>query len=132
MNQIKAVRGSMLKDLLRAEWGPLQAALYVALCMITIRIIYRFGEFSSGITKENALTKYEVYFYLLEATPMMFAIFIFNLFHAGRFVKDDMPGIWSFCCGRMRNRGRKRHTKAYEGDSYNLDRHKLVEGYNAL
>lgn len=132
MNQVKTVRGSMLKDLLRAEWGPLQAALYVALCMITVRIIYRFGEFSSGITKGNALTKFEVYFYLLEATPMMLAILIFNIFHPGRFVKEDTPGIWSICRGKIRNRGGKSHMKAYDGDAYDLDRHKLVEGYNAL
>ncbi|KAL6787373.1 RTA1 like domain-containing protein [Trichoderma sp. SZMC 28012] len=132
MDQVRAVRGSMLKDLLRAEWGPLQAALYVALCMITVRIIYRLSEFSSGITKGNALTKYEAYFYLLEATPMMFAILVFNLFHPGRFIREDMPGIWSVICGKIRNRKGKTYMEGYDGDAYDLDRHKLVEGCNAL
>ncbi|KAJ4858028.1 RTA1 like protein domain-containing protein [Trichoderma breve] len=117
---------------MRFQWQMDQAALYVALCMITVRIIYRFSEFSSGITKGNALTKYEAYFYLLEATPMMFAILVFNLLHPGRFVRENMQGIWSVFCGKIRNRRGKTTVEGYDGDAYDLDRHKLVEGCNAL
>jgi hypothetical protein len=40
-------------------------------------------EFSSGNTSSNPLPFHEAYFYALEAVPMLFAIFVFNITHPG-------------------------------------------------
>ncbi|KAJ7600614.1 RTA1 like protein-domain-containing protein [Mycena floridula] len=66
------------------EWKPLLRVLLVTLALITIRIIYRFTEFSMGV--ESKLTDNEIYFYALEATPMVLAVALFNAFHPGQFL----------------------------------------------
>ncbi|KAI1874995.1 hypothetical protein JX265_003679 [Neoarthrinium moseri] len=74
----------------------LLVALYVSLGMITVRIIYRFVEFSSG-SVDNDLTAQEAYFYALEAAPMVIAIGVFGAHHPGSVIDGpgaDMPGIW--------------------------------------
>jgi hypothetical protein len=72
-------------------------ALYASLGLITIRIIYRLVEFSSG-SVDNALTAQESYFYVLEATPMIFAIMAYNIVHPGPIIHgpgSEMPGLWA-------------------------------------
>jgi hypothetical protein len=69
--------------------------LYFSLAMITIRIIYRFVEFSSGST-DNYLTRHEAYFYVLEAAPMVLAIAMFNIIHPAATINgpgSEMPGL---------------------------------------
>ncbi|KAI0126217.1 RTA1 domain-containing protein [Xylariales sp. AK1849] len=72
-------------------------ALYFSLAMITVRIIYRLVEFSSGST-DNSLTRQESYFYVLEAAPMVFAIAVFNVLHPAAVINgsgSEMPGLLS-------------------------------------
>lgn len=96
--QMTALGGSSpwYTHLARAEWGPLMCTLYLALLMISIRIIYRLIEFSGGLGQNNALTTHEAYFYVLEAAPMLIALAAFNIIHPGRIITgpgSEMPGI---------------------------------------
>ncbi|KAK2037404.1 RTA1 domain-containing protein [Colletotrichum somersetense] len=77
-------------------WKPLMWALYFSLSMITIRIIYRLVEFSSGHGVDNVLITHESYFYVLEALPMFLAIAVFNAVHPAATINgagSDMPGL---------------------------------------
>ncbi|KDQ51945.1 hypothetical protein JAAARDRAFT_50447 [Jaapia argillacea MUCL 33604] len=93
---IRFHKKAMATDLLLGrskDWGALLGVLYTTLILITwsntlttllnkIRIIYRLVEFSSGVV--NTLTTHEVFFYCLEAVPMFFAIFLYNIWHPGQ------------------------------------------------
>jgi hypothetical protein len=48
--------------------------------------VYRVVELSQGF--DGYLASHEVYFYVLEAVPMMSPFILFNLFHPGRVVKE--------------------------------------------
>lgn len=79
-------------------------ALYFSLTMITVRIIYRLVEFSSGST-DNSLTRQESYFYVLEATPMVLAIFVFNAIHPAAVINgpgSEMPKFFAIARARVR------------------------------
>lgn len=91
----------------RAKWFPLLCALYAALAMITVRIVYRLIEFSGGIEQGNALTTEEIFFYVLEAAPMLAALSSFVLFHPGRFMNgpgSEMPGFFTLLKNKLRRR----------------------------
>ncbi|KKZ65264.1 hypothetical protein EMCG_08871 [[Emmonsia] crescens] len=62
-------------------WRRLLYSLYAALILITIRIIYRLVEYSSGL--ETGLATSEAAFYCLEAVPMFFGLAVFNVVHPG-------------------------------------------------
>lgn len=62
-------------------WRRLLYCLYAALVLITIRIIYRLVEYSSGL--ETGLATSEAAFYCLEAVPMFFGLAVFNVAHPG-------------------------------------------------
>ena len=92
------------------SWKPLIYTLYGALILISIRIIFRLVEFSSGIY--GPIPTHESYFYGLEATPMFLALFSLAVIHPGRYLRG--PGSefakpivtkgarrW-WCCGRRR------------------------------
>ncbi|KAH8659858.1 RTA1 like protein-domain-containing protein [Xylariales sp. PMI_506] len=82
--------GSRLRGVL-----PLLFVLCASLAMISTRIIYRLVEFSSG-SVDNPITSREIYFYLLEATPMVLAILVFNVVHPGKTIDgpgSEMPGL---------------------------------------
>ncbi|KAK1486133.1 RTA1 domain-containing protein [Colletotrichum abscissum] len=66
------------------SWKPLLWALYFSLGMISVRIIYRLIEFSSGHGIDNVLITHEAYFYVLEALPMLLAIAVFNVYYSAR------------------------------------------------
>ncbi|KAL1953953.1 hypothetical protein VTO42DRAFT_1999 [Malbranchea cinnamomea] len=76
MNQIDAVQPSLL------PWRSLLYTVYAGLFLITLRIIYRLIEYSQGT--ESAIAKAEAAFYILDATPMVIAMLLFNIFHPGR------------------------------------------------
>ncbi|KAF6803097.1 RTA1 domain-containing protein [Colletotrichum sojae] len=83
---------------IRGGWKPLMWALYFSLGMITVRIIFRLVEFSSGHGVDNTLITREAYFYVLEAVPMVFAIAVFNAVHPGAIMKgpgSEMPGLFA-------------------------------------
>ncbi|KAJ0287442.1 hypothetical protein CBS470a_005406 [Colletotrichum nupharicola] len=94
------------RDMRRAEklhngregWRPLVWALYFSLGSITVRIVYRLVEFSSGNGVDNQLITREGYFYALEAVPMVLAIGVFNVVHPGARMDGpgaEMPGLFA-------------------------------------
>ncbi|KAI1373191.1 RTA1 like protein-domain-containing protein [Hypoxylon crocopeplum] len=92
----------------RSGWRPLLFTLYASLLCITVRIIFRLVEFSSGSTGvSNPLLTNESYFYVLEAMPMLLAILTFNIVHPGLTLvgpESEMPGFFSTCIGLFRKR----------------------------
>lgn len=95
-----------------SSWRTLMYALYFALAMVTIRIVYRFVEMSSGTTV-NSLTTSETYLYVLEAAPMVLALLAFAVVYPGRVLESDgvggkMPSLFGMmwrrvaCCGKDR------------------------------
>ncbi|KAJ7748794.1 RTA1 like protein-domain-containing protein [Mycena maculata] len=64
------------------EWKRPLYAMYASLGFITIRIVFRLIEFSSGIY--SPLTMHEAPFYCLEATPMFLALLLWNVYHPGQ------------------------------------------------
>ncbi|KAJ7148650.1 RTA1 like protein-domain-containing protein [Mycena crocata] len=64
------------------EWKRPLYIMYASLILITVRIIFRLIEFSSGVF--SSLTMHEWPFYVLEATPMFLAFFLWNLSHPGQ------------------------------------------------
>lgn len=66
-------------------------ALYVALGLITVRIVFRFVEFSAGPGDDNPVPHKEDYFYALEA------MLVFVVLHPGKVLVGpdaDMPGVF--------------------------------------
>ncbi|KAF8180780.1 RTA1 like protein-domain-containing protein [Mycena galopus ATCC 62051] len=64
------------------EWKRPLYLMYASLALITLRIIYRLIEFSSGI--DSPLTMHEAPFYTLDALPMFVALLLWNIFHPGQ------------------------------------------------
>ncbi|KAF2454741.1 RTA1 like protein-domain-containing protein [Lineolata rhizophorae] len=65
-------------------WKFLSWTLYTVLVLITMRILFRLVEFSSGTDLTNDLLRNEWYVLGLDALPMLIAVFLLNLFHPGR------------------------------------------------
>jgi len=64
------------------EWKRPLYVMYASLALITLRIVYRLIEFSSGVY--SPLTMHEAPFYCLEALPMFAALLLWNIFHPGQ------------------------------------------------
>ncbi|KAJ7116634.1 hypothetical protein C8R44DRAFT_879994 [Mycena epipterygia] len=71
-----------------------------------IRIFFRLIEFSAGKdAAKNPLPFHEVYFYVFEAVPMLFALAALNVVHPGSVLVGpdaEMPGLKNVLCGRRR------------------------------
>jgi hypothetical protein len=76
MNDIEAVQPVSLR------WRPLLYTLYAGLGLITLRIIYRMIEYSTGI--RSPLATSEAAFYVLDAVPMFIAMGLLSIYHPGR------------------------------------------------
>ncbi|KAI9707846.1 MAG: hypothetical protein M1820_004452 [Bogoriella megaspora] len=66
--------------------------LYAVLLLITIRIIFRLIEYSSGL--DSSIPNHEAYMYILDSAPMVIALVLFNIVHPGRIMKGkeaDFP-----------------------------------------
>ncbi|KAJ7186543.1 RTA1 domain-containing protein [Mycena filopes] len=63
-------------------WRRPLAVMYASLTLITIRIVFRLIEFSSGVF--SPITMHEAPFYCLEALPMFTALLLWNVFHPGQ------------------------------------------------
>ncbi|KAI1408706.1 RTA1 like protein-domain-containing protein [Hypoxylon sp. FL1857] len=102
----------------KSGWRPLLYTLYGSLACITVRIIFRLVEFSSGSTDvSNPLLSNETYFYVLEAMPMLLAILAFNIIHPGSVLvgpESEMPGFVTTCANFFRGRGK--HKRLDESD----------------
>lgn len=67
--------------------------VYAALLMITIRIIFRLIEYSSGIN--SSIPNHEAFMFIFESIPMLVAIVLFNFVHPGAVMagkESDIPG----------------------------------------
>ncbi|KAL4956600.1 RTA1 like protein-domain-containing protein [Aspergillus filifer] len=100
----------------KTKWKGMLYALYVSLVFITIRIIYRLVEYSSGTELSNPIVSHEWFMYVFDAVPMCVAIGVWCLVHPGvvlRGADARMPSspLGRFfrcccCCGCCR-RGRE-------------------------
>jgi len=76
------------------KWRMLTWSIYAVLVLITMRIIYRFVEFSQGATSSNPILTHESYTYGLDALPMLLAVVLLNIVHPGLVLKgpeSDFP-----------------------------------------
>ncbi|KAF7377201.1 RTA1-domain-containing protein [Mycena sanguinolenta] len=64
------------------EWKRPLYLMYTSLTLITIRIVFRLIEFSSGVY--SPITMHEAPFYCLEALPMFVALLLWNISHPGK------------------------------------------------
>jgi hypothetical protein len=67
--------------------------LYTVLGLITIRIIFRLIEYSSGI--DSSIPTHEVFTFVFETLPMFVALLLFNIVHPGRVMpgrENNIPG----------------------------------------
>ncbi|KAF3907676.1 hypothetical protein AA313_de0206926 [Arthrobotrys entomopaga] len=71
------------------KWRRLVHCLYVSCTLILIRSIYRTVEFAEGWN--GYLMGHEVYFYVLEALPMLPCLVIFNIFHPSKYLPEPKP-----------------------------------------
>jgi hypothetical protein len=78
----RMLRGGEIITGAKPSWKPLLYALYASLGLITIRIIFRLVQYSSGV--DGALVTHEAYIYCFEAAPMCLAIGLMNVIHPGR------------------------------------------------
>ncbi|KAF2116441.1 RTA1 like protein-domain-containing protein [Lophiotrema nucula] len=90
------------------RWRWLTYALYAALVLITIRIIYRLVEFSAGTDVSNPLPYHEGYALGLDAVPMFLAISILTIIHPGTVLKGPESEFPS----RKERRAEKKAIKA--------------------
>lgn len=51
--------------------------------MIQLRVIFRFVEFSSGVSSSNKILRHEAYQLYLDGLPMLLALVSLNLVHPG-------------------------------------------------
>ncbi|KAE9367823.1 RTA1-domain-containing protein [Stipitochalara longipes BDJ] len=65
--------------------------LYASCILIMLRSAYRVVEFAQGF--DGYLASHGVYFYVLEAVPMMPPFILFNIFHPERLVKGGFKGL---------------------------------------
>ena len=64
--------------------GPrsLLYVVYAVLVLITVRIIFRLVEYAKGYS--SGIPVHEEYQYVLDSTPMLIALVLFNIVHPGR------------------------------------------------
>ncbi|KAL4964261.1 RTA1 domain-containing protein, partial [Aspergillus stella-maris] len=108
---------------LKVQWKRLLYALYTSLLFITVRIIYRFVEFSGGNHDDNPIANNEWYMYVFDAGPMWFAIAVWNVVHPGTVIKGPdavmppSPLREIFCCACCKRRMDKQMQKILNEDS---------------
>jgi hypothetical protein len=112
-DQLQAEKERRLATNKMIGWRWLIWALYGCFLAITIRIVYRLVEFSSGLGHSNPLPSNESLLYVLESVPMWLAILVWNIAHPGRFIHGPdalMPTSWlsrhlcCCCCKRSKDR----------------------------
>lgn len=95
----------LAKVLPRAVRAPI-VVLYCSMALIFTRCIYRMVEFTTGSTTINfteysallalsPLLRYEVFFYVFEASLILLNSVLWNLFHAGRYLPRDKAIVLS-------------------------------------
>jgi len=82
---------------------------YAVVILITVRIIFRLIEYSSGIN--SSIPQHEVYQYVFDSTLMLFALVAFNVFHPGFM----MPGNEANMPKRKARKALKRQGQTVSG-----------------
>ncbi|OOQ83942.1 RTA1 domain protein [Penicillium brasilianum] len=75
------------------SWRWLFYALYFALGMITIRIIFRISQYAQGTSPTNPVLTHEWYEYVFDAVPMLLALVSLNIIHPGRILQGPESGF---------------------------------------
>ncbi|KAL9487834.1 hypothetical protein ACSS6W_000111 [Trichoderma asperelloides] len=92
------IRTGTLKN--RNRWiRPLILVIFLVLILIVERIIFRFVEFSGGVSSSNKILRHEGYQLYLDALPMLLVLASLNLIHPGLVLKG--PGC-SFPSSKIR------------------------------
>ncbi|KAL2799382.1 RTA1 like protein-domain-containing protein [Aspergillus keveii] len=77
-----STRGSM-------PWRWLFYAIYAALFLITVRIVFRLAQYARGTDVDNPALRYEWFEYVWDAAPMFVALVVLNVIHPGRVLSGD-------------------------------------------
>ncbi|OQO14875.1 hypothetical protein B0A48_00257 [Cryoendolithus antarcticus] len=64
---------------------------YAVVVLISIRIIFRLAEYSSGI--DSGIAKKEAYQYVLDSTMMLIALVLLNIWHSGRLMSGPESNL---------------------------------------
>ncbi|KAL1862604.1 hypothetical protein VTK73DRAFT_6731 [Phialemonium thermophilum] len=81
----------------------LLVVLLTALALITLRIVFRLGEYSQGL--DSSIPRHEAFQYCLDSLPMLIALVLFNIIHPGRLMPrtdNEMPSVFRW--GKKRGR----------------------------
>ncbi|KAH6843205.1 RTA1 like protein-domain-containing protein [Chaetomium sp. MPI-CAGE-AT-0009] len=71
--------------------------MLVVLGLIVVRIVFRFVEFSGGVSSSNPILANEAYQLALDALPMLIALLLMNAVHPGKVLKgpeSSFPRTW--------------------------------------
>ncbi|PYI01472.1 RTA1 domain protein [Aspergillus sclerotiicarbonarius CBS 121057] len=77
LSQEKISRGNI-------PWKWLFYTMYMALGLITVRIIFRLSQYAQGTSPSNPVLVHESYEYIFDAVPMFLALGLLNVVHPGR------------------------------------------------
>ncbi|KAK9325286.1 RTA1 like protein-domain-containing protein [Lipomyces orientalis] len=68
-------------------WPWMLYAIYTALVMITVRIVFRLCQYARGTDPSNPVLTHEAYEYVFDALPMLLALVTLNIIHPGRILQ---------------------------------------------
>ncbi|KAM3086915.1 hypothetical protein ACMFMG_001035 [Clarireedia jacksonii] len=74
----------------KSAYGLLYA-IYAVILLITVRIIFRLVEYSSGL--HSSIPNHEAFQYCLDSVPMFFALVVLNIFHPGKIMSGPASDI---------------------------------------
>ncbi|KAL6233546.1 hypothetical protein BDW75DRAFT_241942 [Aspergillus navahoensis] len=79
-----------------APWRWLFYAIYAALLLITVRIVFRLAQYARGTDPDNPVLSNEWFEYVWDAAPMFVALVVLNVLHPGRVlvgVDSEFPRV---------------------------------------
>ncbi|EED20995.1 RTA1 domain protein [Talaromyces stipitatus ATCC 10500] len=109
----------------KRRWKGLLYSLYFSLIAITVRIIYRLIEFTSGVGLNNPVTTHEWFMYAFDAFPMLLAGGVWCALYPGKILTGPDAKLPSsglgrilccgYCCCCCCRRGRKKKVAVSRG-----------------
>lgn len=121
----------------KTRWKGLLYSLYFSLIAITVRIIYRLIEYTSGIGLNNPVTTHEWFMYAFDAFPMLLAGGVWCVIHPGRILtgpdaKLPHSGLGrilccGYCCCRCCGGGRKKKVVTVDSERSSEEELRPVE-----
>ncbi|PYH82443.1 hypothetical protein BO82DRAFT_431678 [Aspergillus uvarum CBS 121591] len=73
----------------RPTWKRLLAVMYLALGLITVRIVFRLAQYARGTDVNNPVLTHEWYEYVFDAVPMFVALVGLNVVHPGQVLMGE-------------------------------------------